>query len=460
MNNSVSATSNEAGTSSPGTASITVVAPPTISKMFGAASISLNGSTSLSFTIHNNNASSTQSGIGFSDALPAGLVISTPNGQTGTCGGGTITAVQGTSVISLTGATLAQSSSCTFSVNVTGTTAGTKNNTTTAVTSNQGGSGGTASASIAVVAPPAISAAFAASRVQLNTSTNLRFTITNPAANTVALTGVGFADTLPSGLAVSNPSVVTGSCGGGTITATANATSIMLTSATISTGSSCTFSVSVTGTADGTQNNTTGTVTSANGGTGNMATASVTVTSKPFIAAQPTNEAVCEDTKVTFTAAAGGLPTPTVHWQASFDGGTYWLNIPGATSPTLTFPAIVLANGTEYRAVFSNTFGTATTNAATLTVDFDPQIIMQPNNEQVRKGQEVTFTAAAIGRPTPTVQWQVSTNGGNTWSSISGATSTTLTFQGTAAQNGNLYRAVFTDTCGNATTRAASLHVD
>jgi hypothetical protein len=191
-----------------------------------------------------------------------------------------------------------------------------------------------------------------------------------------------------------------------------------------------------------------------------MATASVAVTSKPFIAAQPTNQAVCEDTKVTFTAAAGGLPTPTVHWQAGLDGGAYWLNIPGATSTTLTFPAIVLANGTEYRAVFTNTFGTATTNAATLTVDFDPRITVQPKDEHVKKGQKATFTAAAIGRPTPTVQWQLSTNGGKTWSNISGATSTTLTFQATAAQNGNLYRAVFTDTCGNAATRAVSLRVD
>src|SRR5690242_7979311 len=65
--------------------------PPTISKAFGAASIPLNGSTSLSFTITNPNRAPTLTGIAFTDTLPAGLVVATPNGLVGTCGGGTIT---------------------------------------------------------------------------------------------------------------------------------------------------------------------------------------------------------------------------------------------------------------------------------------------------------------------------------------------------------------------------------
>ena len=119
-------------------------------KSFGAASIALNASTSLSFTINNPNAS-TLTGVGFTDTLPAGLVVSTPNGLIGSCGGGTITAVAGSGAISLASATLAASASCTFSANVTGTTAGTKNNTTGAVTSVEGGAGGMASASVTVV---------------------------------------------------------------------------------------------------------------------------------------------------------------------------------------------------------------------------------------------------------------------------------------------------------------------
>lgn len=130
------------------------VAPPTISKSFGAATIPQNGTTSLSFTLTNPNGATALTGVGVSDSLPGGLVIATPNGLTGSCGGGTIAATAGAGTVSVSGATLAASASCTFAVNVTGTTAGVKNNTTGNVTSTEGGAGGTASASVTVAPAP------------------------------------------------------------------------------------------------------------------------------------------------------------------------------------------------------------------------------------------------------------------------------------------------------------------
>ena len=127
--------------------------PPTIGKAFGTASIALNGSTTLTFTLSNPNSSLSLSGIGFTDALPSGLIVSSPNGLTGTCGGGTITAASGSASVSLSGATLAAGASCTFTVNVVGTTAGAQKNVTSAVTSTEAGDGGTASAQITVVGP-------------------------------------------------------------------------------------------------------------------------------------------------------------------------------------------------------------------------------------------------------------------------------------------------------------------
>jgi arabinogalactan endo-1,4-beta-galactosidase len=127
--------------------------PPAISKAFGAASVALNGSTSLTFNLSNPNTASSLSGIGFTDTLPSGQVISTPSGLTGNCGGGTITVAAGSNNISLSGATLAASASCTFAVNVTGTTSGTQKNTTSAVTSTEAGSGATASATLIVAGP-------------------------------------------------------------------------------------------------------------------------------------------------------------------------------------------------------------------------------------------------------------------------------------------------------------------
>src|SRR5262249_7187297 len=152
------------------------------------------------------------SGVGFIDNFPAGLIVSNPNGLVGSCGAGTITAVAGSSSVSLSGGTIAANSSCTFSVNVTGTTVGAKNNTTSNVTSNEGGTGGTASASVHIEGPPSIAKAFSPTIIAQNSTTSLTFTIINPAANLDPLTGVAFTDTLPPSLTVSNASATV--CGG------------------------------------------------------------------------------------------------------------------------------------------------------------------------------------------------------------------------------------------------------
>jgi uncharacterized repeat protein (TIGR01451 family)/fimbrial isopeptide formation D2 family protein len=292
MNNTtgaVSSTEGGTGTTS-NTATLTVVAPPPISKVFGAASVPLNGSTSLSFTVTNPNTSVGLTGIGFTDTLPAGLVISTPNGLTGSCGGGTITAAAGVGSVSLSGAMLVGSASCAFSVNVKGTTAGTKNNTTGAVSSTNGGTGTTSNtATLTVVTPPTIQVVFNPTTVAVGGTTTLTFTLTNPAANTVAETGVALADTLPTGLVVATPNGLTNSCGG-TVTANAGSGSISLTGGSITTpGTTCTISLNVTGTTVGVKNDMTGAVSSTNGGTGITSnTATLTVAEEADLAIQKT----------------------------------------------------------------------------------------------------------------------------------------------------------------------------
>ena len=88
-----------------------------------------------------------------------------------------------------------------------------------------------------------------------------------------------------------------------------------------------------------------------------------------------------------------------------------------------------------------------------------PSLTNNPTSQTVAAGSNATFTAAASGAPTPTVQWQVSTDNGMSVSDILGATSSTYTFVTTASQNGNQYRAVFTNNQGLATSSAATLTV-
>jgi virginiamycin B lyase len=123
--------------------------PPSMAATFGAATIAVNASTTLSFTILNRNTVAL-TGVAFTDNLPAGLNVAAPNGLTGSCGTGAIATTS--SSISLSVGTITAGGSCTFSVNVTGIAAGSQVTTTGAVTSANGGAGNTASATVAVTA--------------------------------------------------------------------------------------------------------------------------------------------------------------------------------------------------------------------------------------------------------------------------------------------------------------------
>ena len=87
-------------------------------------------------------------------------------------------------------------------------------------------------------------------------------------------------------------------------------------------------------------------------------------------------------------------------------------------------------------------------------------VTTNPTSQVASAGNPVSFVAAAAGSPTPTVQWQMSTDGGNTFSNVAGAISATFTFNTTAAQNSDEYRAVFTNSSGTATSAPATLTVN
>lgn len=88
-----------------------------------------------------------------------------------------------------------------------------------------------------------------------------------------------------------------------------------------------------------------------------------------------------------------------------------------------------------------------------------PNVTLDPVDQTVAEGELFTFTADATGTPTPTVQWQVSTDSGDNFNDIDGATSLTYSATATLADNGNLYRAVFTNDGGSTTTGEALLTV-
>ena len=203
--------------------------------------------------------------------------------------------------------------------------------------------------------------------------------------------------------------------------------------------------------------------------------ATLTVNTLPVFSVNPANQSVTAGGNVTFTVAASGLPTPTYQWQVSTDGGTTWSPVSnggvysGATSPSLTITGATAGmNSFEYEALAVNAAAPsgAPSTAATLTVNTVPAFSTNPTSLSVATGGNATLTAAASGVPAPAFQWQVSINGGATWSTISngavysGATTATLTITGaTFGMNGYLYEAVATNAVSNITSNPATLTV-
>ena len=123
----------------------------------------------------------------------------------------------------------------------------------------------------------------------------------------------------------------------------------------------------------------------------------VGVTVKPAITGQPLSQSVVVGQTATFTVAATGTAPLSYQWRKN------GVNIKGATTPSYTTPASALADsGAAFRCLVSNTYGTATSNPAILTVT-----TQSSNNQFVvidRTFDHTTsYKAALLGEtPSPT----------------------------------------------------------
>jgi hypothetical protein len=186
----------------------------------------------------------------------------------------------------------------------------------------------------------------------------------------------------------------------------------------------------------------------------------------PVFSVQPANQSVSAGSAAVFTVAAIATPAPTLQWQRSSDSGVTWIPIPAAIDATYnTGPATPAQNGERYRAVASNSVGSAPSDAATLTVvaaSVAPTITSHPANVTIVAGQGAAFIVGVSGTPTPTVQWELSTDNGTTWSNINGATSDVLSLPAGVplAYNGRRFRAVASNASGSVISQAGVLTVN
>lgn len=157
------------------------------------------------------------------------------------------------------------------------------------------------------------------------------------------------------------------------------------------------------------------------------------------------------------TASAPGSGTPTGSVTIS-DG------VNSVSGTVLAGQATLVLNTTGSRTLTATyagdtNFNGSTSSGVSHTVNGAPQVTTSPSSQTIYAGATASFTAAASGFPTPSIQWQVSTNGGTSFSDIGGATSATLSFVAQTPDNAKRFRAVFTNSSGTVNSTSALLTV-
>lgn len=246
--NELSSDGNDGGTpvnitnTTPASATITVigVSNPSLSKGFAPNTIFVGQYSTLTIRLNNNDASTTLTGAAYTDTLPAGLVIETPNGLTTTgCGGGVVSATSGGTTISLTGGSITPAVDCVITVRVTGAS-GQYTNTIPAgpggpgsLTTDQGVTNNSPASANLNIQPVAIAKSFSPATVDAGDQSTLTITLQNPTG--ADYTGASISDsllTMGAGFTVAGAPTAN-TCGFTTITAPIGGTSIAASGGTI-----------------------------------------------------------------------------------------------------------------------------------------------------------------------------------------------------------------------------------
>jgi uncharacterized repeat protein (TIGR01451 family) len=279
VNSTGDITTANAGTGTAATATLTVIAPPEISKTFDPLLILPNGATTITFDLANNNDALAITGLAFTDTYPSVNMKNTAAAPTTNSCGGTVTMANGGSSFAIANVTLPASGTCTVVVPVTATVAGTYTNSTGPVTSANAGTGDADTDTLTVLSSATATKTFSPATIATNETSELKITLTNP--NTGSIKQVAFTDTYPANMQNTASASPTNNCGG-TLTAANNGTSLALTGGTIPAAGSCEITVNVTSAVSGSYLNSTGTIT-VQGGSIAAASGTLAVKTPPQI---------------------------------------------------------------------------------------------------------------------------------------------------------------------------------
>jgi hypothetical protein len=167
----------------------------------------------------------------------------------------------------------------------------------------------------------------------------------------------------------------------------------------------------------------------------------------PTITRQPADQTVNPGVSVTFSVVATGTEPLAYQWRK---GG---VNIPNATSSSLTIGAVQFSDEGIYSVVVRNGGGQVTSAGARLTVNVPPSVTTQPITQTLGSGSEAIFTVTASGTPPFTYQWK------KDGEDLPGETGASLRLSNVEASNIGQYSVTIRNVAGEVTSQGASLSV-
>ena len=175
------------------------------------------------------------------------------------------------------------------------------------------------------------------------------------------------------------------------------------------------------------------------------------VAGQPVITTQPASQTVSPGANVAFNVAATSATPLSYQWlKNGFD-------LAGANAATLALSDVQEPDGGSYTAVVTNAVGSASSNAAILTVVpivVPPAIVTPPQSQTADEGTAVMFEVTATGTAPLSYQWNK--NG----SPISGATGQTLNFASVTTNDAGSYTVTVSNSADSITSVAATLVVN
>lgn len=156
----------------------------------------------------------------------------------------------------------------------------------------------------------------------------------------------------------------------------------------------------------------------------------------PVISTQPKSSSICVGSTQTFNVTASGSNL-SYQWQLSTDDGANFYDIPSANSSTYTENSVTSGmNNYQYKCKITGSVSPdAISNIAILTVIAPVTVTTQPTNKAVcaagplSSGNAVISVTGSSSQPI-NYQWQKSTDAGNSFTNISGASGAILSITG------------------------------